>query len=200
MCEMSLREERALDNMQRATDMFEIYERVCMRNSKSFMPHAAVYKMTRDILTVGDTWAVDLSALELNNAEAKRVAENSGSKRLQMTSSGQARQPLRSNVSGAQGPSRLVQTKGYTTTMAISIMRHLLMQNVLRRGDGLHQVPDSRRTERLLGEQGRTKLLSSGIKLEKLGAEYNPREDTCVKAFVRMLAERALAAASVSDD
>ena len=104
-------------------------------------------------------------------------------------------------MSGAQGPSRLVQTKGYTTTMAISIMRHLLfMQNVLRRGDGLHQVPDSRRTERLLGEQGRTKLLSSGIKLEKLGAEYNPREDTCVKAFVRMLAERALAAASVSDD
>ena len=74
-------------------------------------------------------------------------------------------------------------------------MRHLLMQNVLRRGDGLHQVPDSRRTERLLGEQGRTKLLSSGIKLEKLGAEYNPRvcrEDTCVKAFVRLLAERAL--------
>ena len=38
------------------------------------------------------------------------------------------------------------------------------------------------------------------IKLEKLGAEYNPREDTCVKAFVRMLAERALAAASGSDD
>ena len=73
-------------------------------------------------------------------------------------------------------------------------MRHLLMQNVLRRGDGLHQVPDSRRTERLLGEQGRTKLLSSGIKLEKLavGAEHNPREDTCVKAFVRLLAERAL--------
>ena len=87
--------------------------------------------------------------------------------------------------------------------MAISGMRHLLMQNVLRRGDGLHQVPDSRRTERLLeflGEQGRTKLLSSGIKLEKLGAEYNPREDTCVKAFVRLFAERALVAASGSDD
>ena len=99
--------------------------------------------MTRDILWDWDIWAVDLSALELNNAEAKRVAENSGSRRLQMTYSGQARQPLRS---GAQGPSRLVQTKGYTTTMAISVMRHLLMQNVLLRGDGLHQVPDSRRT------------------------------------------------------
>ena len=65
------------------------------------------------------------------------------------------------------------------------------MLNVLRRGDGLYQVPDSRRTERLFGEHGRTKLLSAGI---KLGADYNPREDSCVKAFVRMLAERALLA------
>ena len=48
LCEMSLREERALDNMQRATDMFEIYERVCMRNSKSFMPHAAVRTRWRE--------------------------------------------------------------------------------------------------------------------------------------------------------
>ena len=52
-------------------------------------------------------------------------------------------------------------------------MRHLLMQNVLRRGDGLYKVPDSRRTERLLGDNGRTKLLAAGIKLEKLGTDYN---------------------------
>ena len=71
-------------------------------------------------------------------------------------------------------------------------MKHLLMTNVLRRGDGLHRVPDSRRAERLLGVNGRTKLLSSGIKLEKLGADYDPAKDSCVKAFVRMLAERAL--------
>ena len=48
LCPLEQREERALDNMQRAVDMFEIYERVCARNSKSFMPHAAVYKMTQD--------------------------------------------------------------------------------------------------------------------------------------------------------
>ena len=65
MCPVPMREERALSNMQLATDMFEIFERVCIRNSKSFMPHAAVYKMTQDILTIGDIWAVDLSALEL---------------------------------------------------------------------------------------------------------------------------------------
>ena len=156
------------------------------------MPHAAVYKMTQDILTVGDIWAVDLSALELHNAAAKRAAESSGSRRMELSSSGQARQPLKSSVSGAHGPARLVKTRGYSTTLYISVMRHLLMQNVLRRGDGLHKVHDSRRTERLLGDNGRTKLLSAGIKLEKLGTDYNPREDSCLKAFVRMLAERAL--------
>ena len=64
-----------------------------------------------------------------------------------------------------QGPARLVNTKGYSTTMAISVMKHLLMLNVLRRGDGLYKIPDSRRTERLFGEHGQTKLLSAGIKL-----------------------------------
>ena len=128
-------------------------------NSKSFMPHAAVYKMTQDILTVGDTWAVDLSAQELHNAELKRTAENSGARRVEMASAGKMRAPLR--TSGAEGPAQLVKTRGYSTAMAISCMKHLLMTNVLRRGDGLHRVPDSRRTERLLGVSGRTKLLSS---------------------------------------
>ena len=71
------------------------------------------------------------------------------------------------------------------------------MQDVLRRGDGLHKVPDARRTERLF-YQGRTKLPSQGIKLEKLGVEgdYLPEEDTCIAAFVRLLA----AAARSSDE
>ena len=68
------------------------------------------------------------------------------------------------------------------------------MQNALRRGDGLHQVPDSRRAERLFGVHGRTKLLSAGIKLEKLGADYDPLQDTCLKAFVRLMAANVAAA------
>ena len=46
--------------------------------------------------------------------------------------------------------------------------------------------------------QGRTKLPSQGIKLEKLGVEgdYLPEEDTCIAAFVRLLA----AAARSSDE
>ena len=102
LCAVPLREERALDNMQKAVDMFEIYERVCIRNSKSFMPHAAVFKMTRDILTIGDIWAADLSPLELQNAETKRVAESSGARNLEAQASQvQARTSLRAAV----GPS-----------------------------------------------------------------------------------------------
>ena len=68
------------------------------------------------------------------------------------------------------------------------------MQQVLRKGDGLYKVPDSRRTERLM-EHGRTKHSSTGVKLEKLAAvdidDYSPELDTAVKAFVRMCAARA---------
>ena len=60
------------------------------------------------------------------------------------------------------------------------------------RGLGLHGIA-SRRRERIFGETGtgRSKYLSTGIKLEQLGAEYDPRNDTCLRAFVRMLAETA---------
>ena len=88
MCDLEAREQRALDNMQKAIDMKEIFERVSICNSKSFLPHAATHKVTRDILLVGDVWATDLSPLELQNAETKRVAESSGSRRLELSKSG----------------------------------------------------------------------------------------------------------------
>ena len=80
------REARALDNMRTAIDVHEIFERCSIRNHKSFMPHGAIFKVTRDILTVGDIWAYCLSALELQNAETKRIATSGGSRRLQMSS------------------------------------------------------------------------------------------------------------------
>jgi hypothetical protein len=64
MCDLKLREERALDNMRSAIDMMEIFERVSIRSHGSFLIHGAVYKCTRDILTLGNPWAVDLSPLE----------------------------------------------------------------------------------------------------------------------------------------
>ena len=72
MCDLKLREERALDNMCIVVDMMEIFERVSIRSHGSFLIHGAVYKCTRDILTLGNPWAVDLSPLELQNAESRR--------------------------------------------------------------------------------------------------------------------------------
>eukprot|EP00965_Chrysotila_dentata_P205372 6182917-Pleurochrysis_carterae.AAC.2 len=76
--------------------MYEVFERVSIRSHKSFLPHGAVSKVSADILEVGDVWAVDLSPLKLQNAEAKRVDSSSGSKRLVLTTQGYQRQPMRS--------------------------------------------------------------------------------------------------------
>ena len=72
----------------------------------------------------------------------------------------------------------------------------------LRRGDGPDGVVmlDCRRNELLfctLPAGGRTSYRSSGVKLEKLGEDYDPCEDTCIKAFVRLLA--LVAAAAVAE-
>ena len=171
------REARALDNMRTAIDVHEIFEFCSIRNHKSFMPHGAIFKVTRDILTVGDIWAYCLSALELQNAETKRVASSGGSRRLQITTSGQTRRGALPVISA---------TSGYSSTMAISTLRKLLGARVLRRGDGIIALPESRRKERLLA--GRTKLASKMVKMEVLMRDYDPRQDTGIKAFVRLLA------------
>ena len=79
--------------------------------------------------------------------------------------------------------------------MALSTLRKLLGKSYLRRGDGLFALPASRQHERLFGEGGhgritRERAASSCLELI-MGAEYNPRDDTCLKAFVRLLAARA---------
>jgi len=62
-----------------------------------------------------------------------------------------------------EGPARLVETKGYSTTMAISTFRKVEAAQVLQRGaaEGVH-MPESRRRERVFGEggPGRSKALS----------------------------------------
>ena len=190
---MEQREQRALDNTRRAIDMHEILERVTIRKHKSFLPHGAIYKLSRDILKVGDVWTTDLSALELNNAEVKRVASSGGARRLTLAGPSQVLVP---QPEGTEGPQQLKKLKAFTTTMALSTLRKLLAQGYLRRGDGLVSMPAARRTARLFGE-GRTKAKRAGeCKMELLGVDYSPREDTCVKAFVRLLALRAAEEAS----
>jgi hypothetical protein len=196
LCDMELRKTRMLSNCRLAIDLLEITERLSIRNHKSFLFHGAVYKVTRDIGRVADIWATDLSAQELQNAETKRVATSGGSKHLTTSSSGLA---VTRQMTVHQGPSKLIVTKGYGTSMAHSTLRKLLGKTYLRRGDGLYSIPESRRRERLFGSSGsgRTKLGRAGsMRLECLGADYNPREDSCIKAFVRLLAARAEAGAA----
>ena len=77
--------------------------------------------------------------------------------------------------------------------MALSTLRNLLASQHLRRGDGLHSMPASRRKERLFNT-GRSKREPTGFKCEAADAEhYNPREDSCLSAFVRLVAEIAAA-------
>ena len=90
----------------------------------------------------------------------------------------------------AQGPARLLTTKGYGTTQALSTLRNLLVTQYLRRGDGIASIPDSRRKVRLF-QHGRTSLKSVGNSAADRAATYDPRDETCVEAFVRLLADLA---------
>ena len=103
----------------------------------------------------------------------------------------------------SQGPEQLVKTKGYSTTMALSTLRKLLATQYLRRGDGILTTPESRRKERLFGASGTGRLTcgSTGVKLEKLrGDGYNPRDDTCMAAFIRLLEAAAVSSESPESD
>ena len=44
-CADEIREDRAFDNMHKAIDMFEMFERLSINNHKSFLPHLTVYKV-----------------------------------------------------------------------------------------------------------------------------------------------------------
>ena len=186
LCDMETREDRALENMQTAIDMHEIFERATISNHKSFMVHGAIFKVTKDILRVGDSWAVGLDSLELLNAESKRAATSAGARNLTFRSAGEARKALTTKI----GPAQLVATKGCNTSMAVSTLHSLLTQQYLRRGDGIASIPDSRRKVRLF-QQGRTKLRSAGNSAADRACEYDPRSQTCLEAFVEFVAEIA---------
>jgi hypothetical protein len=184
---------RAYENCRTAIDMHEICERLSIRNHKSFLFHGAIFKVTRDILKVANTWAFGTSSLELANADTKRVASQAGSRRPTFCNYTQTRVPL---APGFLGPMRLTDAVKKGTTMAISTLKFLLIRGALRRGDGLVSTPESRRAERLFGQgsAGRISLASAGVKLETLaGSGYHPRADTCIKAYVRRMAATATA-------
>ena len=111
--------------------------------------------------------------------------ERGASRTQELRASGKARQPLLK----AEGPSNLVETKGYSTTMALSTFRKVEAVQILRRGAGGDvEMPASRVSERVFGEggPGRSKALSTGLHMSQLGSEYDPRADSCLAAFARL--------------
>lgn len=75
--------------------------------------------------------------------------------------------------------------------MAISTLKKLLAVQYLRRGDGIIATLEPRREERLFGVSGtgRSTRGRSGVELEKLdGSGHEPENDTCVAAFLRLIA------------
>ena len=177
--------------------MMEIFERASIKSHGSYLIHGAIYKSTRDILAVGDVWSVDLSPLELQNAETKRAAEASGSKHLTFNNTTILKHPPPMKGAKIEGPQPLVKAKGYQGSMASSTMKNLLAAQVLRRGDAEFALPDSRRKERLF-ERGRTKPEKSGGTIVLDGDGYDPASDTCIRAFVRMFLEPAAPAPSTA--
>jgi hypothetical protein len=112
-----VQEARALVNMQTAINMHEILERVSIRAHGSFLFHGAIFKVTSDILTVGDVHAFRLSRLELHQAHLKRTTSRGASRTLTLRESGKARAPA---LKYAEGPSNLGDTGGYKTTLVLS--------------------------------------------------------------------------------
>ena len=142
----------------------------------------------RDIREVGDVWSVDLSPLELQNAETKRTAQASGSKHLTFNDTTVLKHPPPMKSAKVEGPQPLVKVKGYHGSMAASTMKNLrLGAQMLRRGDADFALPDSRRKERLF-ERGRTKAVMKRGDLKLDGDDdYDPDSDSCMTAFVRSM-------------
>jgi hypothetical protein len=185
-----VKEERALSNCRTAIDMQESFERIAAASNGhgSFLAHGAVFKVTRDILEVGDVWAHDLSALKLQNAESKRVFEAGATRHLTMTDTGTTHRK------DSDGEVTVYVTSGYGATAATTTLKKMLIQKTLRVGDGAYSTPVSRRAERLFGEKatGRSKLVKVEWADSGYGpAKYDPASDSCLDAYVRMIAARA---------
>lgn len=91
----------------------------------------------------------------------------------------------------ADGTLKVFTTRGHGATAATSTLTKMLATNQLRAGDGMYSTPESRRSSRLFGETATRR--TSTCKLEVQAAEdesYNPANDSCLDAFVRVICDR----------
>ena len=109
----------AFTNCTTAIDMHEITERLSIRAHKSFLFHGAIFKVTRNILRVGNAWMLGTSSLEQQNAETKRTAKLNGAKRMDMAGPEQTRVGM---APGFAGPAHLILTQGYHSSLSLSTL------------------------------------------------------------------------------
>ena len=181
------KEERALQNMQLAVDMHEMYERVSLGQHGSFMPHAAIYKITQSILEVGDVEAFDTSPLEMQNAETKRKARSNGATNRTTIAEGVSQRKPRKK----EGPAPRHAVAARAATTATTTFKKLLASSNLQRGKpgAPAAIPAERRTEKTFGSTGtgRSKPERSGVKLQQTSQEIRPRDDSVLLALTRMI-------------
>ena len=199
MAPIPIREARAFENMTTAIDMMEMFERISIRNHKSFLVHGAVFK--HQGYKRHSPCRRHLVLLSIGIRVVYRVAErrdeasgesSSAAKNPTTREGGEAR--IRPLPPGVQGPAQRVHTKGFPTNNG-----HITHQKKekspcatqkLRSGDGLSTLatmPASRRTHRLM-DDGRTKQRRTAVKLEHLTGPGLHSADRFVpiKAFVRL--------------
>ena len=92
----------------------------------------------------------------------------------------------------SEGPGQLVKTSGYAGSMAVSTLKHMLATNRLRRGDDKYCTPPSRLKERVFGGAGtgRSTRISAGQSKAKREMNYDPRADSVLDAYIRLLAKQ----------
>ena len=181
------KETRALENMQLAVDMHETFERVSLSRHGSFMPHAAIYKITQSILEVGDVEAFDTSPLEMQNAETKRKARSTGATNRTTIPEGVSQRGPRKK----EGPPGLHTVAARAATTATTTLKKVVTSTNLQRGKpgAPATIPAERRTEKTFGSTGtgRSKPERSGVKLQQTSQEISPRDDSVLLALTRMI-------------
>jgi len=181
------KEKRALENMQLAVDMHEMFERVSLSLHGSFMPHAAIYKIMQSILEVGDVEAFDTSPLEMQNAETKRKARSTCATNRTTIPEGVSQRGPRKK----EGPPGIHTVAARAATTATTTLKKVVTSTNLQRGKpgATATIAAERRTEKTFGSTGtgRSKPERSGVKLQQTSQEIRPRDDSVLLALTRMI-------------
>ena len=175
-----------------------------MCNSKSWYPHLFWMRTPLVVLSIGCMHSVSISALEMLNAEVKRAAASNATKRVELKAADEMKEHIL-ELRVKEGPARKVLAKPATTTMSYQTASFIIARQRSR------WDPDAikhRRADRLFGEKGTGRLTKEKYScLESVPEETGwdavlatyvstgyvdsssiaPEQDTCLRAFCRLL-------------